>query len=755
MFQGPFHLLRKFTSSLSFKLSFYAGLILFMALLAFAYHSIKSQEQNLLQRKIQAALKDSEVIKAALWKGMMTKDREVISEILKAIGRSEVVGRIDIVDVKGAVHYTSQEGRVLPVEKASWEPLLDDVETNTAVRHRISQDGLWLQVVNPLNNQMSCGGPGCHLKPDQQSVLGALSMTMPLAGVREEIYQTAQKTVLFAFLLFVCISTIVGLGVIFLVNPSLRRLQSNAAKMARGEYKPGRQAFTGGDEIAELSRSFDEMSRRINERTTRLAEARKMYKSLFDSVPCYLTAVDQDYRIVRANKAFREQFGEQVGKHCYVGYKGLDARCVDCAVEKTFADGLTHESEEVWQIDGRDVYVIVETAPIFDDDGNMVEVLEMSLDVTPLKQLQMELERKKEDYKYLFGHVPCYLTVVNKDYRIVQANQLFREDFGDQAGENCFRVYKKLDTKCANCPVEKTFADGESHHSEEVWKRNGEPTYVLVHTAPVRDETGKITGVIEMSTNITEIKRLQGELAVLGETIAGMSHTIKNILSGLQGGVYVVDSGLERHKQDRVREGWSMVKKNVEKISDLVKGILYASKEREPERIAVNPGDLLAEVCDLYENRARAEHIEIRREFDRSMKQGLLDPAGMHSALANLVANAIQALRTVTKADRRITVRAKEHDGLLVMHVQDNGPGIPEEIKEKLFDKFYSTKGSQGTGLGLVITRKVVEEHGGTIRVDSEPGRGTSFIIEIPFEPAQEGDGPKMAVRGPAKAMSG
>ncbi|MCA1960549.1 MAG: PAS domain-containing sensor histidine kinase, partial [Desulfomonile sp.] len=372
--------------------------------------------------------------------------------------------------------------------------------------------------------------------------------------------------------------------------------------------------------------------------------------------------------------------------------------------------------------------------------------LEMSIDVTRLKQLQMELERKKEDYKYLFGNVPCYLTVVNEDYRVVQANQLFKADFGDRIGENCFRVYKKLDCKCENCPVEKTFADGQSHQSEEVWKRNGQPTYVLVHTAPVRDEKGKITGVIEMSTNITEIKRLQGELTVLGETIAGMSHTIKNILAGLQGGVYVVDSGLQRGRQDRVAQGWDMVKKNVEKVSDLVSGILYASKEREPDRVACNPGEVLAEVCDLYENRACAEHIEIKREFDREMRPGLLDPAGIHSALANLVANAVEALRTVSRRDRRITVSANEHDGKLVMYVEDNGPGIPEEIKEKLFDKFYSTKGSRGTGLGLVITRKVVEEHGGTIAVDSEPGQGTRFTIEIPFEPTREGDGLKMAV---------
>ena len=102
----------------------------------------------------------------------------------------------------------------------------------------------------------------------------------------------------------------------------------------------------------------------------------------------------------------------------------------------------------------------------------------------------------------------------------------------------------------------------------------------MVNTAPVTSDNGEIRAVMEISTNITEVKKLQNELMILGETIAGMSHTIKNILSGLQGGVYVVDSGLQRGREDRVREGWDMVKRNVEKVSDLVHEILYASKGR-------------------------------------------------------------------------------------------------------------------------------------------------------------------------------
>src|SRR5208283_2839301 len=116
-------------------------------------------------------------------------------------------------------------------------------------------------------------------------------------------------TVIFAFLLFLFISTIIGLAVIFLINPSIRRLREEAAALAKGEYQP-KTVATGSDEMAELSRSFEEMGRMVNERTTRLAEGRRMYKSLFEEVPCYLTVVNSDYRIIRANRAFKDQFGD-------------------------------------------------------------------------------------------------------------------------------------------------------------------------------------------------------------------------------------------------------------------------------------------------------------------------------------------------------------------------------------------------------------------------------------------------------------
>jgi PAS domain S-box-containing protein len=463
-----------------------------------------------------------------------------------------------------------------------------------------------------------------------------------------------------------------------------------------------------------------------------------MYKSLFDEVPCYLTLVSNDYKIVKANRAFRENFGELEGKDCFAAYKGLGSKCPDCPVEKTFQSGESHQSEEIWNLNGKQANVFVTTSPIVDKDGNVLEVLEMSVDVTRIKRLQRELEKRQREYRQLFEKAPCYLTVVDRDYQIIQANQLFERDFGQGIGRKCFRVYKKRESRCDNCPVEKTFIDGNTHTSEEVWRRQGEETHIIAYTAPLYDNSGNIFAVMEMCTNITEIKRLQSELMLLGETIAGMSHTIKNIVNGLQGGVYMVDSGLERSKRDRMEDGWRIVKKNVEKVSELVHGILYASKERQPEFRKIDPVNLLNEVCDLYENKAAKSGVELVRDFDDPMGEALLDPQGMHSVMSNLISNALQAFAALEEDGKKVTVSAFVADSKLNVYVTDNGPGIDRDVKRNLFSKFYSTKGSKGTGLGLVITRKIVQEHGGSIEVESEPGKGTSFRILIPWVTEEE-----------------
>lgn len=379
------------------------------------------------------------------------------------------------------------------------------------------------------------------------------------------------------------------------------------------------------------------------------------------------------------------------------------------------------------------------------DDSTIVQVAAIYRAVDELSRRVQErtsqLAAGRKMYKNLFEEVPCYLTVVDREFVIVRANKRFEDQFGSKVGQKCYIGYKERHSKCDNCPVEKTFSDGLSHESEEIWRRDGRDSNIMVRTAPLFDESGSIVAVMEMSSDVTEVKRLQSELAALGETVAGLSHTIKNILAGLQGGVYVVDSGLSRGKEDRVEQGWAMVKRNVEKVSELVHGILYASKEREPEYRESDPAKLLWEVCELYDRAAASAGVVLIRDFDLKQVMGVFDPAGIHSAVSNLVSNAIDACTRADRNPRTVTVQGRVEGDTFAIVVSDNGTGMPDEVREKLFGKFYSTKGGGGTGLGLVITKKIVQEHGGTITVDTRAGEGTTFRIDIPMRPAQWPEG--------------
>ncbi len=730
-------LLRRLFGSLRFKLSFYVGLFVFVAVVAFAIHSIDVQEKNLVNARVNAALTYSEVIKSAIWNGMMTKDRDVIRQIIKTIAQHENLQAINIYDRDGFLRYTTESGFIAnPTQKADdvGNSLLRGLDSNPSVRHRFLENRRYLNVVNPLVNSPSCSTAACHSHPESHEVLGALEVTFPLKGLRTQIYNSARNTYIFAFSLFILISTVSGLGVIWLVSKPLNRLQEKARKMASGRYKPEAFQSEAYDSVAMLSQTFDEMSRQINERTRQLDESRKMYKELFEKVPCYITVIDKDYKIVRANEAFTNEFGNQVGKYCFTGRKGLNSKCENCPVEKTFASGVSKRSEEIWNpgSDDRKAYVIVHTSPILDESGEVVEVMEMSLDVTRMVRLQLELERKEEQYKSLIESVPCYLTVVDRNFRISYQNSIFTRDFGHKIGELCFTAYKGLDSKCINCPVERTFQDADNHTSEEIWSRNGSDAYIVTYTSPIHDEAGNVASVMEMCTNVTELKLLQNELAVLGETIAGMSHTVKNVLSGLAGGVYMVDSGLSQGKDDRVRVGWDMVKKNVDKVSHLVKDILYASKEREPEYEYCDFTSVLDDVCSLYEGKAQQHGIDLVRDYEVVPRMLVIDPNGMHNVLSNLVSNAIEACRNDTgKAAYHVAVGCETQGVDLILKVTDNGSGIPEEVRKNLFRKFFSTKGARGTGLGLVVTQKIIAEHRGTIRAESIEGEGTTFIVRI------------------------
>jgi PAS domain S-box-containing protein len=362
----------------------------------------------------------------------------------------------------------------------------------------------------------------------------------------------------------------------------------------------------------------------------------------------------------------------------------------------------------------------------------------LTSDASDVSDLRSELHRTRRGYERLFTSVPCFICVLDRDHRILEANELYRKEFGATDRSLCYEVCKGRTSKCPNCLVDRTFEHGEIYSSEETLiTRDGRRINAVVHTRPIFDDGGTITSVMEVFTDITEIKKLQRQLALMGRAVAGMAHRVKNILMGLEGGIFVVNEGLEAGDQKGVSEGWEMVERNVELVSRIVKDLLYCAKERIPDFAPdVCPEEVVLEVKQLFADRLANENIELRTVLEEPFHTGSFDVDGLHNLLCNLVANAVDACRFDPADDKdghTITLSCrKDGDGSTVFEVADNGPGISEDLNAKVFEDFFSTKGSEGTGIGLLVAQKVAEDHGGKVTFSSKPGHGTTFTVTIP-----------------------
>ena len=232
---------------------------------------------------------------------------------------------------------------------------------------------------------------------------------------------------------------------------------------------------------------------------------------------------------------------------------------------------------------------------------------------------------------------------------------------------------------------------------------------------------------------IKEKTELQDHLSSLGLMIGSISHGIKGLLTGLDGGMYLVESGFSKENQEQIKEGWDNVKIMVERIRKMVLDILFYAKERDLrwERI----GTLLfaEEIAEVVEPKIAAQGIEFVKEFDETLGDFEIDAGYVHSALINIIENAIDACSKISGArDHKIVFGARQDKTHILFEVFDSGIGMDAETIGKLFTPFFSSKGRMGTGLGLFISNKIIQQHGGRIDVKSTPGHGSLFTIKIP-----------------------
>jgi histidine kinase len=747
-----------FASSLGLKIALSVGLILLASYVFFVYLVLDIQQDFYFEQMIREAERFSTAVINATNHSMLQDDREATRSIIGDIGKQEEISDIRIYDHAGVIKFSNQLAEVdtkvdqkaeacfvCHSENKPFGEVVTDKRTRVYYHggHRV------LGMITPVYNKQRCYNAACHVHPKEQKVLGVLDMGISLKSFDSHVHSLVFNIVLLGLGTFGAVLCTIGLYVTFRVHRPVTQLRNAAMNIALGDLSE-KLVIETKDQIGQCAWAFNLMRDQIRRRTRELTRSREEYKSLFEQVPCFICVIDRNFEIVRQNSYMRYLFKGSTGMRCYEVFKKRSTKCEDCHVDSTFQEGKTTGKEHCGlKVTGEEANYVSYTTPIVDDKGEVLYAMIIAIDVGDRVRLQKALEASKDFQTNLIESSIHGIVATDEHGRVniynIAAENLFGYPAQEVIGDPDLGKYfpKQFAEKILGPHLGRNIEEPRLvAHETVVTVREGESVPVRFSGFILFDK-GRVAGAVGFFQDLRTFKTLEREkqasdrLAVVGQTVAGLAHGIKNILTGLEGGVFVVETALEDKDDQLLQRGWKMVQNNIGRISILVKDLLGYSKARAPQYEETDPNLLAEEVCALFDVKAHEKSVVIKRDFDPEagkMLKIFLDQRGIHTCLSNLVANAMDACEIDTKeVEHCITVETRQDiDGSLIFQVSDNGGGMSEETKRKIFASFYSTKGNRGTGLGLMVTSKIVMEHGGQISFESEEGKGTSFTIVLP-----------------------
>jgi PAS domain S-box-containing protein len=457
----------------------------------------------------------------------------------------------------------------------------------------------------------------------------------------------------------------------------------------------------------------------------------------FNELPYFVSIHSRDCKVLAANSVYLRYLGNRIYKESWGIYVGRRATREDCPVRRTLRnESVMATPARVRYTSGAQVPVTVHTAPIYDNDGNVDLVIEIFAGTKEIERLAEESRRTHQRYEQLFNAVPTSIVVLDRNFRINAINRAFREQYGEIADRLFFNVFRPGIFPAYRDPISKTVRTGDPQQGEMVLTNSeGFKTNVMAWTSPIKTASGKLVQVLVIFADVTQLRKLQANLANLGLMISTLSHDLKGSLTGLDAGLYLIDSGFYRNLPARIEEGLDTAKLMTERIRKLVTDILYNAKERDIHPVATDIGQFAGDVAANVANKFRGANIRFNPRIPETHIEAAIDAELIRTALYNIIDNAIEACIESPSATRhRIDFLVDIDNQRVRFVVQDTGGGMSPEQTKTIFNLFASSKGSRGTGIGLYVTRKIVQKHGGSISVDSQPGEGSRFEIELPIK---------------------
>jgi len=481
-----------------------------------------------------------------------------------------------------------------------------------------------------------------------------------------------------------------------------------------------------------------------------LRDSEEKSRKMFESVSCGISVVDLNGTITEVNQRTVEIHGfsskdEILGKNAFDIVTPRDRDKIAKNMRQALKRSTVRDQEyTLLKSDGSEFPAELSTSVLQDASGKAIGHITISRDITERKQAEEALQSEKNKLQSLIDALEDNLGIQDKHYNIIYQNKPSKANFGDRLGEKCYRAYEGRDKICDDCPVEKAYKDSKSHTSErEVVTPSGEVIFWETTANPIRDARGEIVACIEVGRNVTERKRseerekelqkellLSSRLASIGELAAGVAHQINNPLTGVLG---FSQRLLKKSTDQETKQDLKRIYTEAERAAKVVHNLLTFARRRQPHKQYSDINEILESALELQAYELKTSNIEVITRLAPNLPQIMVDFYQIQEVFLNIILNAEQAM-TEANSGGKLTIKTEERKGHIRTTFTDNGPGIPTEHLDKIFDPFYTTKGEKGgTGLGLSVCHGIITEHGGKIYARSKPGKGATFFVELPL----------------------
>jgi histidine kinase len=741
---------------LAFKLFIPVGIVLFSAIFIWSHYSSKYRERQLVDTAVSQLDRFCNSVLKLTWFAMLHNPSQDMQDILNSMSEYNEIKEVRVFDCQGQVRFSNNPSELGQIREKthvacitchSTDPPVLKADIHDRVRIFESDTGeLMLGLINPVENAPSCAGSACHYHPPDISKLGSLDVIVSLETIRQNIASSKTISAWSAVGLFVILAITIGLVILFQVNRPITRLVNKTRRFAEGDFTYTGPHQVWADEIEQLSVAINDMGQKIQKKQEELNRQKDMYRHLFEQVPCTITVQNRQYELVEFNQEFVRRFNPEYGDHCYAAYKGLDAKCSNCPVEKTFQDGKSHFSEESGvDKDGTPTHWFVKTAPLKDENGQVVAAMEMSLDISRRKRLEEAVQISEKKYQAIFKNIPNPVFILDQaDFVILDLNDAAQTVYGYDKNDLTGRSFDVLFASVQACEKIRQHIEIAFHERCVHVKKDEDFLYVNIWIRPAEFVTRNVLIVTTVDITVsveTQQQLIQaGKMATLGEMATGVAHELNQPLSVIKTASGFIarkihsDEPIDRSVLKTLSEE---IESHVDRAARITSHMRLFGRKTEFRKEPVNINEVLKRSFDIFSQQLKLREIEVQWDLADELPEFHADPVRLEQVFINLLINARDAIVAKSKRAgenqemvRRISLSTRYAAEKIQVKIQDTGIGIASAHFSKIFEPFFTTKDvGEGTGLGLSISYGIIQESGGDISVHNNRDGGATFVI--------------------------